>query len=98
MHGQPNHYSIDIAYHKVLTYVTSLVSDITMKMHAFLADLRIDSPLFTFFFALGRYSHRETKQCGLTLKGLFQKCMGEKIDFHRVIRKQIAYALILLVC
>ena len=40
----------------------------------------------------------ESKQCSLTLKDLFQKCMGEKIAFHHVIRKQTAYALILPVC
>ena len=40
-------------------------------MHSFLANLRIDSSLFTFFFVLGRYSrsiYRETKQYGLILK------------------------------
>ena len=72
-----------------------------MKMHSFLANLRIDSSLFTFFFALERYSrsiYGETKQYGLILTGLFQGCVGDKIVFHRVIRKQTAYALILLVC
>ena len=50
-------------------------------MHLFLANLRIDSSLFTFFFALGRYSrsiYMETKQYGLILKGLFQKVRGRE--------------------
>ena len=53
-----------------------------------MADLRIDSSLFTIFFALGRYSlsiYKKTKQCGLNMKGPFGKCVGEKIAFYRAI-------------
>ena len=60
-------------------------------MHPLLASLCVYSSLFPFFLALDTYSqpiYRETKQFGLIPKGWFQRCVGEKIAFHSLIRKQ----------
>ena len=53
MDGQPNHHSMEIACHKVLTYqkdnsATSLVSDITMKVCTFLADSHSQITIYLF--------------------------------------------------
>ena len=106
MDRQPNHQSMEITCHKVLTYqkddsVTSLVSDITMKVCTFSADSRSQITVYLFLCVGKIFStqlqRNKTVQLN-SLKGLFQKCVDKEKVFHCVIRKQTSYTLILLVC